>query len=309
MIDVFLGRLLLKDGTPWLELDDHESSHVSFQDGVKLCTHANMPYREIYLSTSDLDSQLRALTVVVEDQQGVLAEISDFLGKEGIDIDQCGYFTIGASGVSESVFRHSTTPGVMATATQMAKIFEELGKLQYVRKVYPQSVNDIMPFLDTLQRCDGLSEVSKRQIKLTPSILEKLKLKDTKHLCIVTSYMRFPMIIIKILDDSRNIAFIGADLTHEPLVLGPFCDSIKDLVNIIGLSIDYIPAPSNGSPNRVRTRIFSRITGRNKSCEDVRAKLMGINDKHHRNLIDIKSVKVIPITEYERQAFKNPTGD
>lgn len=305
MIDVFLGRLLLRDGTPSLELDNHESSHVGFQDGVKLYTHANSPYKEIYLSTSDLDSQLRALTIVVEDQQGVLAEISNFLGKEDIDISQCGYFTIGASGVSESIFRHSTTPGVVATATQMAKIFERLGKLQYIRKVYPQSINEIMPFLDTLPRCDGLSEISGRRIKLTPGVLEKLELRNTKHLCIVTGYMRFPMMIVKMLADPENVAFIGADLTHEPLVLGPFCDSMKDLVNIIGLSIDHIHAPPDGSPNKVRTRIFCRITDRGKSCGDIKAKLVGINDRYHRSLVNVESVKVIPITEYERQEFKD----
>lgn len=305
MIDVFLGRLLRRNGVPYVELDNHESTHVSFRDGVKLSTHVSLPYKEICLSTSGLDSQLRALTVVVEDQKGVLAEISNFLGKEDIDIGQCGYFTIGAIGVSESVFRHSTPPGVMATATQMAKIFERLDELQYVRKAYPQSVNDIMPFLDTLHKCDGLSEVSGRRIKLASGSFEKLELSDAKHLSVVTSYMRFPMIIIKTLPDPESIAFVGADLTDKPLVLGPFCDSIKDFVNILGFTTDYIPALSSDPPNKSRIRIFCRITERNKSWEDIRTKLLGINAKHHRNLVDVESVQVMPITEYERLAFRD----
>jgi len=304
MIDIFLGRLLTEKDVLTIELDTHKSGHVSFQQGVKLLTYIDRDYKEVFLSASNLDSQLRALTIVVEDQQGVLTAIAGCLGNEKIDITECGYFAIGSIGVNESIFRHSTSPtGVMTTEIQMATISRKLKDLQWVRQVYPQSVNEILPILDNLHKCDGSSQVVGRKLKLAPGSLEELGLGEGEHLCIVTSYMRFPMIIIRILSDLQNISFIGADIADKPLTLAHFCDSIKEDVNIIGLSVHHIPTTTRDQLNKARVRIFCKISGQ-ASCEQVKTKILGINS-NNRTLVDVESLQVINIDEYAKLAFKD----
>jgi len=173
--------------------------------------------------------------------------------------------------------------------------------MQWVSQVYPQSVNEILPILDNFHRCDGFSQVLGRQLKLAPGSLEELEMSEGECFCIVTSYMRFPMIIIKMLSTPNNIAFVGADIADRPLSLGLFCESIKDVVNIDGLSVHHMPASSTDQPNKARIRIFCRISDQ-VNCDQVRAKILGINSRTHI-LVDAGSLQVMPIKEYAKIAF------
>lgn len=308
MIEAFPSRINFQEGSPYLKLTSAAMRSLRLQNGVKLRVCLDAKYNNIYISLVHPDSALRNVTILVKDSPGVIADISCSIGKENVNIIEATYFTASGAGIGELVIEHTTPVQEDKALKEWQTIRQKLFGRKYRREIYDQPIYLVMPFLRTTRLCEDSAELDHNRLRLPANLFEQMGLKEKEYLVLVTVYLRFFMLVVRVFEDPEKVVFARAGIAHEPNVLGPICKSIRKTVNILYLGQDHTRAGEvngEGLQEKAKLSMFCELL-KKKSCNELKTELSGLNKKRH--LIDIETIECLKIEDYEKSYANGYSG-
>ncbi len=260
MIELELSWTYSDPTGQYLLLPDSIKRSLGLEQKTELFAYPNPKEKELYLCLIPLDRPIMAVTFLGVDEPGVIADIASVFGKNDENITHFASFAMGGSSVTELIFQHpkpierGSIRDLFTEAWQ--KIEEELNKLKTLSDINEQFLYNIIPAIMTNPPLR--IPVMESKLPLIPLALDQLELKKhektREYFVLLTSYVRFPILVAKFLPNPHRIVEISIDVSHEPNVLGPICESLREKTNIFSGNLRYHSDVK--SPKKAKARLL-----------------------------------------------------